>query len=402
MKVLQLAQKPQRRGAEIFARQLGDWLASAGHQVHHAYLYRYEGDKPLLPGAGDVAFDHPQNSPLERLPFGNPALLADLRRTVAELRPDVIQANGGRSVKYAALLTFSRHRDWKLVYRNIDSPVFWVRGILRKLYMRHLVMPRLDAVVGVSRRTLDEVYGFYNLSAPGAFIPNGIDLAPLADPPPRDEVRRMTGTPEDAVVLLFFGALTAQKRPERFIRLVHRLRAEGNDRVVGWILGDGPDRAALEAQAAELGLTTPALRFLGYRENVAGPVAAADVFVSTSDSEGIPAAVLEAGYLRLPVVAFDVGGMDECVIHGDTGLLAPAGDEAALLRLTADLVADAERRRRLGNAARRFVIDHFSMESVGRRYAALYRRVLDGTAPAGRFELTPEATGNRGDPGHGG
>lgn len=387
MRILQLAQKPQRRGAEIFARQLGDWLAGEGHAVRHAYLYRYEGDQPLALDPGDVALDHPQGSPLERLPIGNPALVADLRRVIADFQPDVVQANGGRSVKYAALLTrLAPGRSWKLVYRNIDSPVFWVRGAMRTLFMRHWVMPRLDGVVGVSRRTLDEVYDFYRLRVPGAFIPNGIDLAPLADPAPRAEVRRRHDTPEDAVVVLLFGALTAQKRPERFLRLIHRLRADGHGQVVGWLLGDGPDRAALEAQAAELGIAD-ALRFLGYRREVAGPVAASDLYASTSDSEGIPAAVLEAGYLGLPVVAFDVGGMDECVLHGETGRLAPAGDEDALLAEVVDLVTDADERRRLAAAARRFVEAEFSIPSVGRRYLEFYRRVRAGTAPAGRFEL---------------
>ena len=149
MKILQIAQKPQRRGAEIFARQLGDWLAGTGHQVRHAYLYRYTGSKPLAVGDGDVALDRPQDTPLERLPWGNPALLADLHRLVRRFDPDIVQANGGRSVKYAALLSLlSPGRRWKLVYRNIDSPVFWVRGALRTVYMRHLVMAGWTASSG--------------------------------------------------------------------------------------------------------------------------------------------------------------------------------------------------------------------------------------------------------------
>lgn len=375
MRILQLAQKPQRRGAEVFAHQLGEWLRSDGHEVRHAWLYRYDGDEPLAAGADDAPLGYREASPLERLPCGNPALLAALHRLVRRWRPHVVQANGGRSVKYAAMLTLlSPGRNWQLVYRNIDSPRFWVRGAARKLYMGKLVMPRLDGVVGVSRQTLDEVYDFYRLSAPGVFIPNGVDLAPLADPADREEVRRRHDTPPDAPVLLLFGALTAQKRPERFLRLVRTLR-DGGEPVVGWLLGDGPARGELEALAAELGIAD-AVRFLGYRQRVADPVAAADLFVSTSDTEGIPAAVLEASYLRLPVVGFAVGGMHECVIDGETGLLAPAGDEAALAERVRRLLGDAEARRRMGAAGRRFVEDGFSIDSVGRRYLAFYRQLL--------------------------
>ena len=194
-------------------------------------------------------------------------------------------------------------------------------------------------------------------------------------------MRRSHDTAPGEVAILFFGALTRQKRPERFIRLVSRLAAADHP-VVGWVLGDGPARGEMEALAGELGVAEK-MRFLGYQERVADPVAAADLFVSTSDSEGIPAAVLEAGYLELPVVGFAVGGMDECVRHGETGLLAEAGDEDALLDLAARLVRDGDERRRLGAAARRFVADTFSMRSVGRSYEAFYRRVLAGGAEEG-------------------
>jgi glycosyltransferase involved in cell wall biosynthesis len=382
VKVLQLAQKPQRRGAEVFARQLGDWLAGAGHTVRHAYLYRYEGSSPLPLGDGDVAFDRPQDTRLERLPCGNPALLADLHRLVRRWRPDIVQANGGRSVKYAAMLALlAPRRRWKLVYRNIDSPVFWVRGAARRLYMRYLVMRRVDGVVGVSRRTFEEVYDFYGLDAPGELIPNGIDLAPLQDPPERGAVRAGLGVPPERVVVLFFGSLTAQKRPDRFVRLIGRLREAGAD-VEGWVLGDGEARPRVEALTAELGIAG-SLRLLGYQREVAGWVAAADLFASTSDTEGIPAAVLEASYLRLPVAGFAVGGMPECVRHGETGLLAPPGDEEALCGLVLDLVRDAGRRRAMGLAGRRFVAEGFSMGAVGRRYEAFYHRLLgaDGGGP---------------------
>jgi len=377
LRVLQIAQKPQRRGAEVFAWQLGTWLETAGHGVRHAYLYLYPGAEPLPIAPGDVCLGRKQDSPLERLPFGNPALLAALHRLVRAYSPDVVQANGGRSVKYAALLALlSPGRRWKLVYRNIDSPVFWVRGAARKLYFRHLIMPRIDGVVGVSRQTLAEVYEFYGLSVPGELIPNGIDLGPLDDPAERTATREGLGVAPQQVVVLFFGALTAQKRPERFVRLVRRLRDASED-VVGWVLGDGEGRDAAESMAEALGVAS-SIRFLGYRERVADLVAASDVLASTSDSEGIPAAVLEAGYLGVPTVGFDVGGMRECIRHDETGCLAPAGDEEEQLRLLLRLVREPAERRRLGRAARGFVAGEFSMEAVGRRYERFYEKLLVG------------------------
>lgn len=382
MRILQIAQKRQRRGAEIFAAQLGEWLRGSGQDVRHVYLYRYGGAEPLALLAGDVDLERSEGSPLERLPSGHPLVLRRLLGQIRRYDPDVVQANGGRSVKYAALAALlSPGRRWKLVYRNIDSPRFWVRGRARRLYFRGLVMPRVDGVVGVSRQTLAEVFEFYGLGVPGEFIPNGITLGPLDGPADREAVRADLGVSPGQVVVLFFGALTAQKRPDRYVRSIRSLRSAGED-VAGWVLGDGPGRAEMEARARELGVAA-SIRFLGYRERVADLVAASDLLASTSDSEGIPAAVLEAGYLRVPTVGFDVGGMRECVLHGETGLLAARGDEEAHLQATLRLVRDGAERRRLGVAARAFVQAEFSMDAVGRRYTAFYERILaDRTRPS--------------------
>jgi glycosyltransferase involved in cell wall biosynthesis len=257
--------------------------------------------------------------------------------------------------------------------------MFWVRGMTRKVYFKHLIMPRVDGVVGVSRQTMEEVYELYELSAPGELIPNGIDLTPLGHPADRSAVRESLDVPRDRLVVLFFGALTPQKRPDRFVRLLRRLHDAGLE-VIGWMLGDGEARGTTEALAEELGVKE-SVRFLGYRSLVADYVAASDLFASTSDSEGIPAAVLEAGYLRLPVVGFDVGGMRECVLDGATGYLAPPGDEDEHFRLVKRLLQHPEERHRLGEAARTFVVSEFAIESVGRRYELFYERLLGQKAP---------------------
>lgn len=395
MRILHLAQKPQRRGAEIFAAQLGAWLSAASHQVRNVYLYAFPGERPLLLGEGDVCIGGDEANRLERLPCGHPVVFARLRRLVGEFRPDIVQANGGRSVKYASLLAMaSPGRHWKLVYRNIDSPVFWVRGVARRTYFRHVIMPRVDGVVGVSRTTMQEVYGFYRISAPGEYIPNGVDLAPLARPRERKVIRERLRISQDDTVLLFVGAMAAQKRPDRYVRLIRAVRDLGEE-VTGLIVGDGELRRATENLAGELDVSS-SIRFLGSQEDVADYLASADLFVSTSDSEGIPAAVLEAGFLRLPVIGFAVGGMQECVLHGQTGYLARPGDEADLLRLVRRLLRDPEERRRLGTAARSFVESEFSMDSVGRRYERFYLWLLDRNCSTSQLgEGGPEAAWGR-------
>jgi glycosyltransferase involved in cell wall biosynthesis len=375
MRVLQLVQKPQRRGAEVFAHQLSQWLRGQGHEVRTVYLYGYDGEKSLQLEPGDLGLGAAERHPFELVPGVQVAVLRRLREFVRDFAPNIVQLNGARTIKYGAALKAIEGRPaWKMVYRNIDSPVFWVRGTVRGTLYKRWIMPRVDAVVGVSRQTLREVEEFYRLAVPQVFIPNGVDFSGLTPGSDRAALRARLDTPVDAVVALFMGNLTQQKRPDRFLRVLARATAE-NTRLYGWLLGDGPDRVALEAQVAELGLGDR-VRFLGYQEQVAPFVAATDLYVSTSDTEGIPAVVLEVGYLGKPTVGMRVGGMHECVLDGETGYLVPPGDENALARVVTTLAADAPLRQRLGVNARAWTRSEFSIGRVGEQYEQFYESLL--------------------------
>jgi sugar transferase (PEP-CTERM/EpsH1 system associated) len=141
------------------------------------------------------------------------------------------------------------------------------------------------------------------------------------------------------------------------------------------VVGDGPARAELFALRDELGLGDH-VRFLGFRDDVAGVLAAADFFVLTSVTEGISLTLLEAMATGLPVVATDVGGNREVVADGRTGLLVPARSHAALAEAILQLVRNPERTRRLGAAARRRVEEEFDLRRVVARYEQLYLSLL--------------------------
>ena len=104
-------------------------------------------------------------------------------------------------------------------------------------------------------------------------------------------------------------------------------------------------------------------------------MSAADVLLLTSDTEGTPGSVLEAGAMGLPVVATRVGGVQECVLDGDTGLLAPPQDEALLAESVTSLLRDSEHRRVLGERAKKHVAQGFSIGDVATRYEDFYRQV---------------------------
>ena len=137
------------------------------------------------------------------------------------------------------------------------------------------------------------------------------------------------------------------------------------------LIGDGPDRAAVEAQVARLGIDA-AVERLGSRSDVPELLAASHGAVLASRQEGFPLVVLEAMRHALPVLASDVGGIREAVVPEQNGLLVPRGDSAAWTRAMARLIAEPDTRARWGAAGRRDFEDRFTAEGMLARTWAVY------------------------------
>jgi glycosyltransferase involved in cell wall biosynthesis len=145
------------------------------------------------------------------------------------------------------------------------------------------------------------------------------------------------------------------------------------------LVGDGPLEAKTRRLAGELDLAGR-VKFLGYLEEPARALAAAQVFVLSSRSEGFPRSILEAMRAGLPVAASEVGGVGEAVADGVNGLLVPARSPEALATALARLITDAALRQRLGAAARATFETRFHWASMVDNTAAIYATVLDRTA----------------------
>lgn len=373
MRIVQLCHAPQRRGAEVFAAGLAERLRERGHAVRTLYLYPRQGAAPLPLAPGDEVLGGREGHPAERLVGLHPGLLRRLRGAIRRFRPEVVQANGGATLKYAAAARRSESSAWILVYRNIGRPGDWLRGPLRRLYYRRLVMPAVAGVAAVSRSSLAELARLYRRQRSVAVIPTGVDLDRFAAGRSRAEVRRELSTPEESPVVLQVGSLTPEKRPEWLLEAFGRVRQRAPGAYL-WLLGEGALRPRLERRrAARPDLP---LRLLGGRDDVASVLAAADVLALASDTEGLPAAVLEAGCLGLPTVATRVGGVPECIDHGETGLLVEPHDLEAFATALADLLNDSRSRQRLGRAARSRVRERFGLGPIAGRFESFYGELL--------------------------
>jgi glycosyltransferase involved in cell wall biosynthesis len=173
--------------------------------------------------------------------------------------------------------------------------------------------------------------------------------------------------------LVSVGRLSYPKDFPTFLDALARL---GDREYRALVVGDGPDRAALEEELRRR--PNPRLELAGERDAVPVLLAESDVFVLSSRSEGLPMSVLEAMAAGLPVVASRVGGVPELIGEDEAGFLVPPGEPAALAVALARLLDDVELRRRVGEAARRRAAERFDLRRFHREHLELYGRVLEG------------------------
>jgi len=199
------------------------------------------------------------------------------------------------------------------------------------------------------------------------FLPNVVDTTHFCP----GRARR-----EHPTTLLFAGRLAPEKRVDRFLGLVARIRGKAAVPIRGIIVGDGPLRKSLEERAACLGLRPPVVEFRGSASDMADVYRESDIFVLTSDSEGTPNVLLEASGSGLPIVATRAGGTSDVVREGETGFLCDCGDEEGLVSAVLRLVGNEELRRRVGAQGRRFVEDRHSSLRLGQFLSEFYTQML--------------------------
>ncbi len=211
-------------------------------------------------------------------------------------------------------------------------------------------------------------------------IPRGVDPGDMPDDAERADVRKAVlaefGLPDDTLLLFNIGRQVAQKGQLYAVRAMPAVLQQLPTAVFLSAGSAGSKTALIESEAAELGIED-AVRLIGVRSDIVNLLAATDVFLFPSLYEGLGVSLLQAMGAGLPCVTTDRPPMTEVVTHGETGMLVPAQDPAAIAKAVIELGADAELRRRLGDAARRRIVEHFNSDDVARRIESLYRTVIE-------------------------
>jgi len=294
----------------------------------------------------------------------NPGAIWAVTRFLRRLRPEVIHAHGPEPT-FHGLIAGLLARVPIRIGEEFALPSYSDRAALvfRHLYRTaHSVYCNCEAVrAEVIRRRIAAREKTFVLLNPMRVAPEPL---PLEQDPAH-------------LTLVFVGRLVPHKNPGILLAVLGRLRAEGIPARV-WLVGDGSDRARLEAEAATLGVGEH-VTFWGYRGDVEEVLRKADVFVHTSTNDGSSLAVGEAMGCRLPVVSTDAGGPAEMIDAGESGFLVPPSQEAPLVgALRALWTMGPGRRRAMGERARAAVIARCDPG----RYVARLEAYYDGLAAA--------------------
>jgi glycosyltransferase involved in cell wall biosynthesis len=279
----------------------------------------------------------------------DPAAILRLGACLRRLRPDAVCVKGFRQARAAR---------WGAPRLPVAIKLPLPRDVTGAFADRVAVRWCIDRILVDSHARREELlrYGWIRRDMVAA-VHNGVDAEELKpDAAVRGAVRRELALGEREIVVAAAGRHEASKRYGDALRA---FPAAGTG-VSLLMVGDGPERPALEALARASGLEGRA-RFLGWRPDVHRVLRACDVFIHPSSSEGFPNAVLEAMSLGLAVVATRAGGTPELVEPERNGLLADVGDVGALSSALARLCGDAALRGRLGAAARARVVHGFGI-----------------------------------------
>lgn len=287
-------------------------------------------------------------------------------RLLHRLRPDVVHT----------------HNPLPLIYAAWPAALVGARVIHTKhganparganLWARRAAARAVDAFVAVSPHTAAQARAARECAGAKLHtIVNGVDTERFAPNAAWRRAHRVAwGVDNDTCVFISVGRLDENKNHQLLVAAFAAVAGMAGAAVKLVVVGDGPTRAALERQAAALGVASSVV-FLGRRADTHELLAAADVFALTSQSEGMPLAAAEAMACGLPVVATDVGGMRDLV--GSCGVLVPLEVDALAETLT-QCYREPSVRRGWGASARLRVEGAFSLTAMEQAYADLYAR----------------------------
>lgn len=363
----------ERRPRILFVSSSSDWTGPSKSLLLLLRHLRAEFDVGvLLPGNGAfVGVLEQEEIPVSTLPSLTKRYLPAVANLVRRNGYDALYGNNARgSSRIAFAAAFLNRKRFLCHIRGMEEDKTWLQlGYLRLA----------DAVIAVSRACADSVRRFVRPTRLHV-VYNGVSMNSQSTfaPASRAEIRAELGMPDQGTLFLSVSHLCPRKGQEHAIAALAALRDKlpsAHLCLLGRLDRDRRYVDRLQGLVREHRLEDR-VHFMGFREDVNRFLCASDVLVHTAVADPHPRSVIEAMAAGLPVVAFDVDGVAETVIDGQTGLLLPPGDSQRLARGLRRVAEDAELCKRYGVAGRDRVREFFTATATGEQVSGILRQVL--------------------------
>ena len=357
LKILQLIQKKQFRGAEVFASQLSTHLLNAGNSVEIVSIYDGKAD---LPFPKDIkTLDRKKSN--RGFDFMGWKKLAYI---IKEMKPDVIQANASDTLKYAVLSKILFRWKTPIVYRNASTSSFYITNSFSK-YFNSFLLKRVDLVVSVSRASLEDLSKLFPfVQSKSLVIPVGVEDIFFSD-------KKLFPQLKQRYNLLHIGSFTREKNHEGLLRIFKTLLESKEDLFLN-LVGSGPLLEEIKKKVVELNIVERVI----FHSEINDPrefYQDADALVLPSLVEGLPGVVLEAMASRIPVIAYNVGGVSE-ILTEETGFAVPPGNELKFGERIMESLKEVSSERM--NSSELLVKNSYRNKTLANRFEIQYLKVV--------------------------
>ncbi|HEX2115523.1 MAG TPA: glycosyltransferase family 4 protein [Alphaproteobacteria bacterium] len=293
-------------------------------------------------------------------------------RTLRRLRPDLLLTYNWGSTEWALVNTILR-RAPHIHFESGFGPEESERQVPRRVWFRRVALRGAAKLVVPSTTLFDIASNVWRLRRGHvAYIPNGVDCERFASPPDPNAIPRFNKAAGEMIVGTL-APLRTEKNLGRLLRAVAALPAGMAWRCV--IVGDGPERAALEALAAQLGIAQRTV-FAGHVDAPERVLGLFDIFAITSDTEQMPNTILQAMAAGLPIAGVDVGDVKPMIGTRNRNLVVPKHNEAGLAAALQRLLTDAPLRTALGAENAAHVRAHYDQARMFAAYGDLFESAL--------------------------
>ncbi len=324
----------------------------------------------------DLRFHRVPNLQRSIRPTQDAKALRTIVRFVHDFDPDIIHthtAKAGSLGRAAAIATRSRAKRVHTFHGHLLHGYFSPEKTQTIIGIERVLAKRSDRLIAVGHQVKEDLLA-EGIGVEGQYriIPPGLDLEPS---PTRAQARVDLGLDGQAKVVSLIGRLTSIKRIDRLVDTI-RATAEQALNVVFVVAGDGPEAHRIQS-AIELGL--PVVQ-LGWRSDVERILAASDATILTSDNEGTPVSLIQAGLAGVPAIATDVGSVKDVVVDGHSGFLTRP-DAASLSNALLRLLEDPQLQDSFKDFSMHYFRQRYSADSLVPSHLNLYRELMAERSP---------------------